>query len=63
MLTVAKKKDPPGQHIYMEAYLSWLKKYLDWFDPDLYIHLLAHLDGMTVKCIRNQLAAKDEVDY
>jgi hypothetical protein len=59
----SKKKDPPHVPVFMEVYCSWLKKYLDWFDLDLYIHVLAHSDGMTVERIRNQLASEDPVDY
>jgi hypothetical protein len=58
-----KKKDPPPAPVFMEVYRSWLKKYLDWFNPDLYVHILAHSDGMTVERIRNQLASEDPVDY
>jgi hypothetical protein len=47
----------------MEVYCSWLKKHLDWFDPDLYEHVLAYSDRMTVRRIRNRLASEDPVDY
>jgi hypothetical protein len=59
----SKKKDPPNVPVFMEVYRSWLKKCLDWFDPDLFIYVLAHSDGMTVEQIRNQLASEDPVDY
>jgi hypothetical protein len=59
----SKKKDPPNVPVFMEVYCSWLKKYLDWFDPDLFIYVLAHSDGMTVERIQNQLASEDPVDY
>jgi hypothetical protein len=59
----SKKNDPPNVPVFMEVYRSWLKKYLDWFDPDLHIYVLAHSDGMTVERIRNQLASKDPVGY
>jgi hypothetical protein len=30
----------------MLVYRSWLKQYINWFDPDIYIYLQAHADGM-----------------
>jgi hypothetical protein len=29
-------------------YKSWLKSYLDWFDPDLFQYIVSHTDGVQV---------------
>ncbi len=59
----SKKKDPPKVKVIMQVYCSWLKKYLDWFDPDLYLYLQANADGIPVKRFPTQMAAEMEIDY
>ena len=47
----------------MQVYRTWLKSYLDWFDPDLYQYLLSNADGTPVKRVGSQLAAEEDIDY
>jgi hypothetical protein len=32
----------------MTVFKTWLKDYLDWFDPDLFEFILAHAEGVPV---------------
>ncbi len=59
----SKKRDPPGVLVLMQVYRTWLKSYLDWFDPDLYQYLLSNADGTPVKRVGSQLAAEEDIDY
>jgi hypothetical protein len=57
------RKAPPSCKLPFHVFRNWLKQYLDWFNPDLYIFLQAHADGMKVRRLRTQLASESELDY
>jgi hypothetical protein len=59
----SKKKAPPSTLLSMDVYPSWLKDYLDWFDPSIYDYIQASVDGMKVARLVNRLAANEEVNY
>jgi hypothetical protein len=42
------KRKEPEKKMSMTVYKSWLKKYLDWFNPDLFDSLQAHSNGVKV---------------
>ncbi len=58
-----RKKALPQTPMMMTVYRSWLKKYLDWFDPDLYQYIVTHTDGVQVTRFADRLAADDDVVY
>jgi hypothetical protein len=47
----------------MTVYKSWLKKYLDWFNPNLFDYLQAHSDGVKVVSFADRFAADDTLEY
>jgi hypothetical protein len=42
------RQKEPEKKMSMTVYKSWLKKYLDWFNPDLFDSLQAHSNGVKV---------------
>jgi hypothetical protein len=41
----------------------WLKKYLDWFDPELYRYIQTHAEGMQVNTFQDRLADENNLEY
>ena len=57
------RRKAPEKKMSMTVYKSWLKKYLDWFNPDLFDYLQAHSDGVKVVSFADRFAADDTLEY
>jgi hypothetical protein len=56
------RRKEPEKKMSMTVYKSWLKKYLDWVNPDLFDFLQAHSDGVKVVSFADRFAA-DTLEY
>jgi hypothetical protein len=56
-------KEAPKQLLVIRVYKEWLKKYLDWFDPDLFRYIRIHAEGMLVNTFKDRLADENEHEY
>jgi hypothetical protein len=57
------RRKAPEKKMSITVYKSWLKKYLDWFNPDLLDYLQAHSDGVKVVLFADRFAADDTLEY
>jgi hypothetical protein len=57
------RRKEPDKKMSMTVYKSWLKKYLDWFNPDLFDYLQAHSDGVKVVSFADRFEADDTLEY
>jgi hypothetical protein len=57
------RSDPPPKERLIFIYRKWLKKYLDWYDPDLFKYIQAQTDGLKVTVLPSRLAAEDVATY
>jgi hypothetical protein len=56
-------KVPPKCQLKIGVYKEWLKKYLDWFDPELFQLIQIHAERMQVNIFSDGLAGEDDQEY
>jgi hypothetical protein len=54
-----KKGETLGKKLMMVVFKTWLKNYLDWFDPELFEYIQAQADGVPVITLPDRMAADD----